>query len=321
MMLYREPTDKSTQFYNLLWSRQIYIFNYTCTRLQLNTTGGTESLLDVGVDGELEGSQSTDHEQTGSDTGVGSLETELLSNLDETAGGSLARSTGGLVDLGQHGVGGLGHDGGGETGEQTSAQVGDGLGGGSHVLLGEGSEDGGGGLLVHDELGHGVRNLLEQDRSESGVEGTDTLVLEDLSETAHKTGSELGLGDETDTGSLERTQGDVGEELSKRGGREVDGGLVLLGVLVALFLGQKSATYSGAAKELTSKLMLCVLKSSYPPNLKAPCRKYPAAVGPKPVRRAPAPSPWMTCLKPPIIPLLYLAGSSWIRVLTLKPSR
>jgi hypothetical protein len=44
-------------------------------------------------------------------------------------------------------------------------------------------------------------------------------------------------------------------------------------------------------------------------------------VGPKPVRRAPAPSPWMTCLKPPIIPLLYLAGSSWIRVLTLKPSR
>jgi hypothetical protein len=247
MMLYRETTDKSTQFYNLLWSCQIYISKYTCTRLQLNTTGGTKSLLDVRVDGELEGSQSTNHEQTGSDTGVGSLEAELLSDLDETAGGSLTRQAGGLVDLREHSVGGLGHDGGGETGDQTSAQVGDGLGGGSHVLLGEGGEDGGGGLLVHDELGHGVRNLLEEDGSESGVESSDTLVLEDLSETAQKTGSELRLRDETDTGRLERAQSDVGEELSERGGSEVNGGLVLLGVLVALFFCQKSITYSRAA--------------------------------------------------------------------------
>jgi hypothetical protein len=53
-----------------------------------------------------------------------------------------------------------------------------------------------------------------------------------------------------------------------------------------------------------------------PPNLNQPWMKYPEAVGPSPVSRAPAPSPAMTCLKPPIIPLLYLTGSSCMRVLT-----
>jgi len=196
--------------------------------LKLNTTCGTECLLDVRVDSELESGQGTDHEETRSDTGVGSPKAELLSDLDEAGSSSLSGSTRGLVDLGQHGVGGLRDEGGGKPGDQTSAQVGDSLHGGRQALLGEDVVDRLGGPLVDYELGHGVGNLLEQDGSESGVEGTDTLVLEDLSESTDESGGELGLGDETDTGGLERAESDVGEELGKRGRGEVDGSAVLL---------------------------------------------------------------------------------------------
>eukprot|EP00962_Isochrysis_galbana_P050910 scaffold22268_cov123-Isochrysis_galbana.AAC.3 len=44
--------------------------------------------------------------------------------------------------------------------------------------------------------------------------------------------------------------------------------------------------------------------------------KYPCAVGMSPVRSAPAPSASEICLKPPMKPLLYLRGSSCMRVLT-----
>jgi hypothetical protein len=51
-------------------------------------------------------------------------------------------------------------------------------------------------LLINDELGHGVRNLLEQDRSETRVESSeDTLLLQDSAETAQQTVSESGLRD------------------------------------------------------------------------------------------------------------------------------
>lgn len=207
----------------------------TATRLKLNATSGTESLLDVGVDGELTSGQGTNHEQTGTDTGVRTTETELLGDLNETAGGSLSGSAGGLVDLGQHGVGGLGHNGGSETGDETSGQVGDGLESGRALLLVVEVPDGGGGLLVHDELGHSVRNLLEQNGSESRVESTDALVLGDLGETSNQTGGEGGLRDETDTGSLKGAQGDIGEELGAGGRSEVNGGAVLAGSLETLY--------------------------------------------------------------------------------------
>lgn len=121
-------------------------------------TSGTESLLDVTVDGELTSSQSTNHEQTGTDTRVRATQTKLLSDLDQTAGGTLTGQTLGLVDLGKHGVGGLGNNGGGETGNQTGAQVDGGLHAIGHVLLGEFAENSLGNLLVDHELGHGVRD-------------------------------------------------------------------------------------------------------------------------------------------------------------------
>lgn len=118
------------------------------------------------VDGELEGGQSTNHEQTGVDTSVGATEAELLGDLDQTAGGALTGGTLGLVDLGQHSVGGLRDDGSGETGNQARAQVNTSLHALGHVLLGEGAVDSLGDLLVDDELGHGVRNPSEREACE-----------------------------------------------------------------------------------------------------------------------------------------------------------
>ena len=114
-------------------------------------------LLDVTVDGELTGSKGTDHEETGTDTTVRALDTELLGDLDQTAGGALTGCTLGLVDLGEHSVGGLGNEGGGETGNETGTEV----DGGVHAARGGGlvnvvGVDVLGDLLVDDELGHGV---------------------------------------------------------------------------------------------------------------------------------------------------------------------
>lgn len=73
--------------------------------------------------------------------------------------------------------------------------------------------------------------LLEEDGTETRVESTNTLVLEDLSETAQKTASELGLRDKTDTGSFKGAEGNIGKEFSGSGRGEVDGSAVLGGVL------------------------------------------------------------------------------------------
>jgi hypothetical protein len=75
--------------------------------------------------------------------------------------------------------------------------------------------------------------LLEQDGAETRVEGTNTLVLEDLAETADQTVGELGVRDETDAGGLERAESDISDELSAGGGTEVNGGAVVGGSLVA----------------------------------------------------------------------------------------
>jgi hypothetical protein len=131
--------------------------NSVSKRLRNRILGFKSYLLDVTVDGELTGGQGADHEKTGTDTTVRATETELLGNLDETAGGALTGLTLGLVDLGKHGVGGLGHKGGSETGNETGTKV----DGGVHAAGGGGlvdvvGVDVLGDLLVDDELGHGV---------------------------------------------------------------------------------------------------------------------------------------------------------------------
>lgn len=78
-----------------------------------------------------------------------------------------------------------------------------------------------------------INLLLEQDGAESGVEGTNTLLLQHAGHGREQTAGEGGLGDKTDTGGLKRAQGDIGNELGGTGGGEVDSGAVVLGSLVA----------------------------------------------------------------------------------------
>lgn len=61
----------------------------------------------------------------------------------------------------------------------------------------------------------------------------ETFLLGDLAECTSQSLCEGWLGDETDTGSLERAEGNVGKELSNGRGTQVDGGPVLLSSLVA----------------------------------------------------------------------------------------
>ncbi|KAJ8107405.1 hypothetical protein OPT61_g8892 [Boeremia exigua] len=220
----------------------------------LNAACGAKRLLDVALRkryGKLTGSKGTDHEETGTNTAVRAADTELLGDLDQTAGGALTGLTLGLVDLGQHGVSGLGDDGGSETGDETGAEVVDGLHAVGGLALVDDGVDGLVDLLEDDELGAG-------DGTEARVESTNTLVLEDLAEAADQTVGELGVRDETNTGGLERAQGNVGDELSAGGGGEVDGGAVVGGSLVAdgvdgLLLEELvSSELEGALKEVTS---------------------------------------------------------------------
>lgn len=89
----------------------------------------TECFLDIPIDGELTGGQSSlgekvvlvsniplsysfwklsyHHEQTCPDTGVTAPYAKFLCDLDQTARGTLTRQSFGLVDLAQHGVGWL----------------------------------------------------------------------------------------------------------------------------------------------------------------------------------------------------------------------
>ena len=101
--------------------------------------------------------------------------------------------------------------------------------------------------------------LLEADRTETSVESSDTLVLQHLAETTNETVGVGRLRDETDTGGLERAQGDIGEELGGGGGGEVDGSAVVGGGLVAevvdaLLLEELVSTeLQGALEEVTGE--------------------------------------------------------------------
>lgn len=217
--------------------------------LDLKAASGTKSLLDVVVDGELEGGEGTDHDNTGTQAQEETLDTELTSHGEETRhDGSRA---GGLVDLGEEGIGGLRDDGSSNTSNETRGQVDGGQGGAREVLLGASRfKDGLGGTLEDDELGHGVGDLLEQDGTESRVESAhDTVLLQDTSKARDKAGSEGGLRDETNTGGLERAESDIGEELCNTGRSQVDGSAVVDSVLLANSLNE------GLLPELvTSKL-------------------------------------------------------------------
>jgi len=200
----------------------------------LGTGGGHDGVEDT----ELTGGQGTDHDATGTEPSEAQLlETNFASEVEE-AGHDGASAAGGLglVDEGQEGVSRMGDDGSGNTGDDTSGHR-----DGQLLTIGRvggrATDD-----AVHDisgfaldgELGHSVRNLLEQDGTEAGVETADeTVLLDDLGEGRDQSGGELGVRHQANAGGLEGAQEDVGDELSAGSGGEVDGGFVGPGLLFA----------------------------------------------------------------------------------------
>lgn len=211
----------------------------------------TESLLDISVDGELASSQTTDHEKTSGKTSKGAADTKLAANLDKPRNDALTGHTLGLVNLGQHGVGRLGNNRSGETGDETRAQVHGSLATAGQARLVELGKDKFGNLLKSDELGHSVRDpglifftvrtgsplfdknqggydvLFEQDGHESRVERANTLILENLGESADETVGEARGRNETDAGGLQGAQRNRREKLGRGGRHRVDKTTVL----------------------------------------------------------------------------------------------
>ena len=203
--------------------------------------------------------QSSDHEQTSTNTSIATAETKFLGDLNQSRSGALTGKTFGLVDFGKHGVGGLGDQGSGETGDQARSQVDDGLGSIRSSVLVDGAVDLLGNLFIDDELGHGVRDLLEENGAEAAVESTDSFLAGDLAEPRDKAGREGWFGDKTNTGRFEGAEGNVGKELGGGGGGEVDGGSVVRGGLIAkevdgLLLEEfVTSKLEGALEEITGK--------------------------------------------------------------------
>lgn len=204
----------------------------------------------------MAGGDSTNQDETSTNTTKAALESEFLGNLDQAGDGSFTWKALGLVDLAKHSIGRLGDNSSGETSDKTRAQVDRSLGTIGEGLLVELAVHSFRDSLENDELGHGVRNpiqelvlpmnaicvrarggglclLFQEDRTETRVESANSLILEDFSEPTYKTSSKTGLGNETDTSSLERAESDISEELSESRRGEVDSSSVLGGSLVA----------------------------------------------------------------------------------------
>ena len=101
--------------------------------------------------------------------------------------------------------------------------------------------------------------LLDQKGAETTVEGAEALLLGDPGEATNKAIGEGGPGNETDSGGLERAEGEISEELGAGGGGEVDGGAVVGSGLVAeeangLLLEELVTTeLQGTLEEVTSE--------------------------------------------------------------------
>jgi hypothetical protein len=104
----------------------------------------------------------------------------------------------------------------------------------------------------------GCNLLLEQDGTETGIESTNTLVLQHLAESTNETVGISWLRDQTNTGGLKRAKSNIGEEFCDSGRGQVDSRLVVNSVLVSdkvdgLLLEQFiTSELECALKEITS---------------------------------------------------------------------
>lgn len=203
--------------------------------------GSTNSLHDRVKDTKLTGGKRTNHDATGEKTGGHELDgAHVPGDADET-GGRRTFTTGALlVDLGEEGVGGVRDDGGDDTGNHTGKERDADVGsrgrlvrGGVHRLV-----DGLGGFALDGKLGHGVRNLLEEDGTKAGVEAEEAVGRDHAGHAGAEALGEGGVRDGPDAHGLERAEEQVCDELCAGGRGEVDVGALLPGLALAEPLGK-----------------------------------------------------------------------------------
>ena len=191
---------------------------------------------------ELARSEGTNHHATSAEADSAELhETNLGSNAAQAGGNGALATSAGLVHLGEQGVSRVRDDGSAHTSNHTRQQGSTQLGATGQLGLGlaHSGGDAVSSLALHGELGHGVGNLLHENGAETRVKTLDqTLLGKKLASAGDEAVGEGRLGHEADTGGLEGAQEDIGDELSHGGRGQVDGGLVVPGLLVTKVLGE-----------------------------------------------------------------------------------
>jgi len=192
-------------------------------------------------DTELTGGERTDHDATRAEAGEAQLGgADFAGDAAEASHDGTFTTSALLVDEGEKSIGGVGDDSGGNTGNHTrgerdghllSFSAGLGVGAGGRVdLLG--------GPTLDSELSHGIRDLLEEDGEESGVEALDdTVVADDLGERGDETAGVGGVGNQSDAGGLTGAEEDISDELGTGGSGQVDREAKVPGALNANGLG------------------------------------------------------------------------------------
>ena len=187
-------------------------------------------------DEELAGRESSDHDTPGAEAGGAELhEASLLSDVHEP-GDHAAIATGTLlVDLREQRVGWVGDDGRSDARDEAGGHGHAHLAGPAQVLAlrGQGVVDADLRRTLDGKLGHGVWDLLEEDRHQSCVPAHDALPLDQRLHGREGALGEGGVGDLSDAGGLQRAKEDVGDELRAGRGSQHDRGPHVPCLLVA----------------------------------------------------------------------------------------
>ena len=191
--------------------------------------------LNTVIDEPLKGSQGSNHDDPGAKTLPESAKTKGLHGSTNACAWS-------LVEVGHQGVGGVGHDGAEDTSNVASGEgdnqlfslgaLGPWLG--DHVVVERND-----GLLKAGKLHHGVGDLPAPQGHQGLVEAVDALSSHDLGEGSPQGGWEGAhrRGLDPHLTGLHGGEGDVGEELSRGRGCQVESGHVEVGVLLSHGVG------------------------------------------------------------------------------------
>ena len=192
-------------------------------------------------DQELAGGERADHDAPGPKPGGAELhEAGLLGDIHEPRHHAAVAARALLVDLGEQGVRGVGDDGRSHAGDEAGGHGDAHLAAPAQVLAlrGQGVVYGDLGRSLHSELGHGVRDLLEEDGHQAGVPSHDALALNQRPHGREGALGERGVRDLTDARGLQGAEEDVGNELGAGRGPKHDGGPHVPSLLVAQGLGE-----------------------------------------------------------------------------------